>query len=98
MIPGHDLNIREIACTGRCWRLTQREDDYYSVAMDAELDSLDGKIAQLVQLCHRLRKDNSDLRQELASAQVLNRQLSERIEAARTRLESLLTKIPEDAQ
>jgi len=66
--------------------------------MDAELDSLDAKIAQLVQLCHRLRKDNSELRQELVAAQVLNRQLSERIEAARTRLESLLTRIPEDAQ
>lgn len=77
--------------------MTQREDDYYSVTMDAELDSLDAKIGQLVQLCHRLRKENSDLRQELAAAQILNRQLSERIEAARTRLESLLTRIPADA-
>jgi len=65
--------------------------------MDAELDSLDAKIGQLVQLCHRLRKENSDLRQELAAAQILNRQLSERIEAARARLESLLTRIPADA-
>ena len=77
--------------------MTQREDDYYSVTMDAELDSLDAKIGQLVQLCHRLRKENSDLRQELAAAQILNRQLSERIEAARTRLDSLLTRIPADA-
>jgi len=98
MVGGHDPNILQIALSGRHWRLTQREDDYYSVAMDAELDSLDAKIAQLVQLCHRLRKDNSDLRQELSAAHVLNRQLSERIEAARTRLESLLTRIPEDAR
>jgi len=98
IVGGHDPNILDIACGGRRWRLTQREDDYYSVAMDAELDSLDAKIGQLVQLCHRLRKENSNLRQELAAAQVLNRELSERIEAARTRLESLLTRIPEDAQ
>ena len=65
--------------------------------MEAELNSLDEKISQLIQLCHRLRTDNSGLRQQLAAAQNQNKQLTEKIEAARQRLESLLSRIPEDA-
>jgi len=64
--------------------------------MEAELDSLDEKINQLVQLCHRLRRDNHELRQQLAAATNESKQLSEKIENARTRLESLLTRLPED--
>ena len=60
--------------------------------VEAELDSLDEKISQLVKLCHRLRTDNQELRQELAAAQSANKQLSEKIAAARTRLETLLTR------
>jgi cell division protein ZapB len=65
--------------------------------MEAELNTLDEKISQLVHLCHRLRRDNSELRQQLAAAQNQNKQLMEKIEAARQRLESLLSRIPEDA-
>jgi len=65
--------------------------------MEAELNSLDEKISQLIQLCHRLRTDNSELRQHLAAAQNQSKQLTEKIEAARRRLESLLSRIPEDA-
>lgn len=64
--------------------------------MEAELSTLDQKITQLVQLCHRLRTDNSELRQQLAAAQNQNKQLTEKIEAARQRLESLLSRIPEN--
>jgi len=65
--------------------------------MEAELNTLDQKISQLVQLCHRLRTDNSELRQLLAGAQNQHKHLTEKIEAARQRLESLLSKIPDDA-
>lgn len=65
--------------------------------MEAELNSLDDKISQLVQLCHRLRTNNSELRQQLAAAQNQSKQLTEKIEAARQRLENLLSRIPEDA-
>jgi cell division protein ZapB len=65
--------------------------------MEAELDTLDQKIAQLVQLCHRLRNDNSELRQQLAAAQNHHKQLTEKIESARQRLEGLLNRIPDDA-
>ena len=64
--------------------------------MEAELDSLDEKINQLVQLCQRLRKDNHELRQQLAAAQNESKQLTDKIESARARLESLLTRLPED--
>jgi len=64
--------------------------------MEAELNSLDEKINQLVQLCHRLRKDNHELRQQLAAAQNESKQLTEKIETARGRLENLLSRLPED--
>jgi cell division protein ZapB len=64
--------------------------------MEAELNSLDEKINQLVQLCHRLRKDNDELRQQLAAAHNESKQLSDKIENARARLENLLSRLPED--
>jgi cell division protein ZapB len=66
--------------------------------MEAELDILDAKLTQLVQLCHGLRKDNNELRQQLAATQNQNKQLVEKIEGARHRLEVLLSRIPEDGQ
>jgi cell division protein ZapB len=65
--------------------------------MDVELKSLEEKINQFVTLCQRLRSDNHELRQQLASAHNDNKQLSEKIGDAKTRLESLLNQIPEDA-
>lgn len=79
-------------------QLTPSSGAHYSVAMDAELDSLDAKIAQLVQLCQHLRQDNTALRQQLASAHAENRQLADKIAAARLRLEALLERIPEDVR
>ena len=64
--------------------------------MDVELNSLEDKINQFVALCQRLRMDNHELRQQLASAHNDNKQLSEKIGDAKTRLESLLTQIPEE--
>ena len=64
--------------------------------MDAEIRSLEDKINQFIALCKRLRIDNHQLRQQLASAQNENKQLSEKIGAAKIRLESLLSHIPEE--
>lgn len=68
------------------------------MAVEAELDILDDKLSQLVQLCHRLRSDNRELRQQLAAAQSANKQLSEKIALARTRLETLLSRLPEEEE
>jgi len=64
--------------------------------MEAELNSLDEKLSQLVQLCHRLRTDNHELRQQLAAAQNESKRLRDKIESARERLENLLNRLPED--
>lgn len=64
--------------------------------MEAELKSLENKIQQVVELCQRLRGENQQLRQQLASALQRNRQLEEKISSAASRLENLLGQIPEE--
>ena len=64
--------------------------------MDAQLKSLEEKVNQFVALSQRLRTDNQQLRQQLAAAQSENRQLQEKIGDAKTRLETLLSQIPEE--
>lgn len=66
--------------------------------MEAELTVLDDKISQLIQLTQKLRKDNTQLRQNLAAAQSENKRLAEKVNSAKTRLENLLAQIPESAE
>ena len=66
----------------------------YSVVMDAELKSLEAKIGQFIELCQRLRADNQQLRQELASAVNRTKRLEEKVNIAAQRLETLLSQIP----
>jgi cell division protein ZapB len=64
--------------------------------MDAELKSLAAKIDQLVALCQRLRAENHGLRQQLAASTHENKQLAEKVNGAKVRLESLLAQIPDE--
>lgn len=64
--------------------------------MDAEFKSLERKLHQFVELCQRLREDNLQLRQQLASAMSDNKQLADKIGTATNRLENLLEQIPEE--
>jgi cell division protein ZapB len=64
--------------------------------METELKSLEQKLNQVVELFHRLRTDNQELRQQLASALSENKQLAEKIGSASDRLENLLHQLPED--
>jgi cell division protein ZapB len=64
--------------------------------METELKSLEQKLNQFVELCQRLRTDNQQLRQELASALSENKQLTDKIGTAGDRLETLLLQIPEE--
>ena len=63
--------------------------------MDLEMEALEERIRQAADLCQRLRGENSDLRQRVAKLQSENRQLADKITAARERLEGLLEQIPE---
>ena len=64
--------------------------------MDVELDNLEEKIGQFVALCHHLRAENTQLRQQLAAAINENKQLVGKIAESRKRLEGLLERIPEE--
>lgn len=66
--------------------------------MDSELDALDQKLAQLVQLTQRLRAENMQLRQQVASALSQQRKSQDKVNEAAQRLEKLLSQLPEDAQ
>lgn len=64
--------------------------------MENELNALEGKLAQLIQVSGKLRAENHQLRQELAHALSNHRQCSDKVETARTRLERLLATLPEE--
>jgi len=63
--------------------------------MDSQLATLEEKIRQTALLCQRLRDENRGLRQQLAALQGDRKQLAEKIDGARNRLENLLKQIPE---
>lgn len=62
--------------------------------MEAEFNSLEAKVEQFVELCERLRAENSELRQQLVAAQKDAKRLNEKIDGAKSRLEGLLNRIP----
>ena len=64
--------------------------------MHAELDTLEAKIRQVAELCQTLRNENIALRQQLLTAQQDTKQLTTRLDAAKTRLQALLETLPED--
>lgn len=76
------------------YALTYQSFYNYSARMDSELANLEEKIGQTVALCHRLRTENVDLRQQLAIAQSNGKKLTDKVEGARLRLETILQKIP----
>ena len=63
--------------------------------MDPELGALEAKLAQLVERLDQLREENRELRQQLANRIDENARLSEKLAAAKSRIEALLTQIPE---
>ena len=64
-------------------------------AVEAEFTSLEAKVSQFVGLCEKLRAENHDLRQQLASARNDARRLNERIDGAKAKLEHLLSRLPD---
>jgi chromosome segregation ATPase len=64
--------------------------------MQGELNILENKLAQLVQLTKRMRAENHQLRQDLAEALSHVRQNEDKINSATSRLEIILSKLPDE--
>lgn len=63
--------------------------------MDAELAALEERIRQTAALCSRLREENRELQARLATLASDKSRLTEKVDGARVRLETLLKQIPE---
>lgn len=62
--------------------------------MDTTLSNLEKKIGLLVTAVHELRSENLALRQQLAANSDETKRLSEKIDAAKKRLDALLKQLP----
>lgn len=65
--------------------------------MIAELDTLEAKIRLVAERYEILRSTNQSLRQQLLAVQQENKQLHQRLDAAKERVQNLIDNIPEDA-
>jgi cell division protein ZapB len=63
--------------------------------MEAELAALEEKIREAAALCRQLREENRDLRSQLSTLANDKTRLTEKVDGARLRLETLLKQIPE---
>ena len=64
--------------------------------MNAQLEELEGKIEQVVDLVLQLRAENEVLRNQIEEAEAERLQMRQSMTAARERLESLIGKWPEN--
>ena len=62
--------------------------------METEFTSLEAKVAQFVTLCERLRAENVELRQQLATARTDAKRLHDKIDGAKARIEGLISRLP----
>ena len=60
-----------------------------------ELENLEQKVAQLVALHKLVKEENRDLRVRATEIEAQNKQLGERVTAARERIDALLARIPD---
>jgi len=63
--------------------------------MQAELDTLESKLAQMLERYQSMREETLKLRQQVVSLESNNKLLSDRLAEARSRMETLLNKIPD---
>ena len=94
---GHSCSIRKPGKdkdNGGPW-LRRKMPAIIVLAMQAELDALESKLSQILERYQGMGKENLRLRQQVVALENANKQLSERLSEARTRMESLLNKIPD---
>ncbi len=63
--------------------------------MNSNLKSLEEKVNRLLSLYQNVRTENVELRTQLSQTSAENEKLTEKIQVAANRLETLLTNIPE---
>ncbi len=63
--------------------------------MQAELDALESKLAQMLERHHGMRAENLRLRQQVVALENTNKHLADRLNETRARIEALHDKIPE---
>ena len=63
--------------------------------MQAELDALESKLAQIIERYQTMRGENLKLRQQVVSLENANKRMNERLDEARGRMESLYNKLPD---
>ncbi|HEY0267933.1 MAG TPA: hypothetical protein VGC12_01735 [Methyloradius sp.] len=63
--------------------------------METDLNALEAKLTQLIELCQSLRAENLQLRQELAQARDDTKQLKSQMTEASARLEALIERLPQ---
>lgn len=63
--------------------------------MEADIRRFEEKLAHFVTLFQRLRSENHDLRQQLSAKADEARRVSEKLDQAKLRIETLITQIPE---
>ena len=63
--------------------------------MEDHLTRLEEKISRVAAMCESLRANNGELQTQLADAKKTRDDYGRKLDAARTRLESVLTKLPE---
>jgi cell division septum initiation protein DivIVA len=64
--------------------------------MNEALERLGGKMDQVIALCETLRAENRRLRDRIGALEEEKQALAGRMTAARTRLEGLMDKLPEE--
>ncbi len=65
--------------------------------MEQEFQDFESKLNHFVQLFQRLRTENNELRQQIAAKTDEAKRLSEKLDAAKVRVEGLLKQLPEEA-
>lgn len=63
--------------------------------MQAELDALESKLAQIIERYQAMRGENLKLRQQVVSLENANKRMNERLDETRGRMESLYNKLPD---
>ncbi len=68
-----------------------------AATVEADLERIVDRVGSLVRTVHALREENRALRTSLEHGEAENRDLKDRLSSARTRVESLLHRLPPDA-